>query len=502
MGKQWDRSSLAVGLTVSLAAVALETAACELLLDHRQQDVVMVYLLGVVLLAVRFGYVASVPATVLSVGAFDFFFTTPYFSFGVQDKRLLLTFVLMGFVASVISNQTERIRLREIRTSKLYAMSRELTVARTADDMASVAQKHLRDVFSGDAWIILGDAAGVSRYAGLQPSAPGFHAAVLVMAAEALATGASVRDSGREWGPLVVLRGAAGVVGLLAMHPSVGERFASHSSRELLDTFASQIALALERAKLADEAERAQVEVQNERLRNALLSSVSHDLKTPLAVIKGAATALIEKGRQLPSARQREYLNTISDETTRLDRVLRNLLAMTSLEAGALRVRKAWHPLEELIGVALNRLEEQLDTHRVQVEIEQEASLASCDATLLELVLINLVENATKYTPAFSPIRIRAQRAPDGVMIEVSDNGPGVPEGQQEAIFAKFHRAATTAGGMGLGLTICRGIVTAHGGRIWYEKGASGGASFRFTLPAEEEAPRMSELPEVTEGAS
>jgi two-component system sensor histidine kinase KdpD len=500
MGKQWDRSSVAVGLMASLTAVALETAACDLLLGHRQQDVVMVYLLGVVLLAVRFGYVASIPATVFSVAAFDFFFTTPYFSFDVQDKRLLLTFVLMGFVASVISNQTERMRLREVRTSKLYAMSRELTVARTADDMASVAQKHLRDVFSGDAWIVLGDAAGASRYAGLQPSAPGFHAAVLAAATDALTTGADA-DSGREEGRSIVLRASDGVVGLLAMHPSARHRFAAHASRELLETFASQIALALERAKLADEAERAQIEVQNERLRNALLSSVSHDLKTPLAVIKGAATALLENGRQLSAARHREYLNTISDETTRLDRVLRNLLAMTSLEAGALRVRKAWHPLEEIIGVALNRLEEQLEMHRVRVEIAQDASLASCDATLLELVLINLVENATKYTPPFSPIRIRAQRAPNGVVVEVSDNGQGVPEGQQEAIFAKFHRAATTANGMGLGLTICRGIVTAHGGRIWYEKAASGGASFRFTLPADEEAPQMSELPEVTEGA-
>src|SRR5580658_7651471 len=211
MDKPWNRASLGIGLIASVAAVGLETVACEFLLDHRQQDVVMVYLLGVVLLAVRFGYAASIPATVFSVAAFDFFFTTPYFSFGVQDKRLLLTFVLMGFVASVISSQTERIRLREVRTSKLYAMSRELTAARTTDAMASVAQKHLSEVFSGDAWIVLGDTSGELRYAGLQPSAPGLHAAVLAMATDALATGTSVRDAGREWGPLIVLRASAGV---------------------------------------------------------------------------------------------------------------------------------------------------------------------------------------------------------------------------------------------------------------------------------------------------
>jgi two-component system sensor histidine kinase KdpD len=310
------------------------------------------------------------------------------------------------------------------------------------------------------------------------------------------------RDSG-AMGPerLVALRGSLGIVGVLVVRPPAHTRFTSAGSRGLLDAFAGQIALAVERARFADEAQRAQLEVQNERLRNALLSSVSHDLKTPLGVIKGAVTALIDQGDTLPPGRHSEYLHTISVEATRLNRLLRNLLAMTSLEAGAMRVRKEWQPLEEIVGVALNRLDEQLEKRSVQVRIASDASLVSCDATLLEQVLINLVENATKHTPQSSPIQITARRTGDTVEVEVADSGDGVAEGQREAIFEKFQRAGAKAAGMGLGLTICRGIVTAHGGRIWCENRQEGGASFRFTLPLGQEAPAMKELPEVLDDA-
>jgi two-component system sensor histidine kinase KdpD len=499
-----NRDSLALGLAASVAAVGLETAVCWFLLNDRLPDIVMVYLLGVVLLAVRFGYAASLPATVLSVAAVDFFFTVPYFSFDVADKRLLLTFVLMGFVASVISNQTERIRRREIRTSKLYAMSRELSVARATDDMANVADRHVRDAFGSEAWLLFPDGSGGIRNGGPQPSSV-LPETVLARAGEMIVRDATVRadrDSGVIGAErLVALHGTLGIVGVLVVRPPAHTRFRSAASRGLLDAFAGQIALAVERARFADEAQRAQLEVQKERLRNALLSSVSHDLKTPLGVIKGAVTALIEQGNKLPPGRHGEYLHTISAEATRLNRLLRNLLAMTSLEAGAIRVRREWQPLEEIVGVALNRLEEQLENRPVQVRIASDASLVSCDATLLEQVLINLVENATKYTPPSSPIRIVARRSGDTVEVEVADSGDGVAEGQREAIFEKFHRAATKAGGMGLGLTICRGIVTAHGGRIWCENRDEGGASFRFTLPLGPDAPAMKELPEVPHDA-
>jgi two-component system sensor histidine kinase KdpD len=257
-------------------------------------------------------------------------------------------------------------------------------------------------------------------------------------------------------------------------------------------------ALALERARLAEEAQRVHAEVQSTRLRNALLSSVSHDLRTPLAVMQGAATALLDDDA-ISGERRREYLNQIADEAGHLNRLVGNLLAMTALQAGELRVTKSWQPLEEIVGVALNRLEEALGTRPVEVQIAEDASLVPADEMLLRQVLVNLIENATRYTPPDARLFIASRRTAEGIEIEVADSGPGVRPSEEQAIFEKFHRASTTAGGMGLGLTICRGIVSAHGGRIWCENRKEGGASFRFVLPVDGEAPALVPLPDVVE---
>ena len=500
-------AALVIALVASGAVVAAETALSSWLLDGRLTDVVMVYLLGVVLVAMRFGYAPSLFTAAASVAAFDFFFTTPYFSFAVTDKRFVLTFAIMFFVAFVISNRTERIRRvaseagqREARTAILYAMSRELAVARSTDEIARVAYRHLHDVFHSDVSLLLPDESGL-----LGPGRPvesGIQVGPDVVAAAkqalAVGAGASVRRQTLGEARVVALQASTGAVGVLVARPTSAAYFASPAHAELLDTFASQIALALERARLGEDAQRAQLEVQNERLRNALLSSVSHDLRTPLAVIKGAVTAVIDGGPSVTPARRAEYLSTISDEASRMNRLVRNLLNMTSLEAGALRVRnKEWQPLEEVIGVALNRLDEQLEERRVDVNIAPDAALVPFDATLVEQVLVNLVENAVKYTPPSSPISIGARRVAQGVEVAVTDAGPGVPVGEEESIFEKFHRATRTGPGMGIGLTICRGILTAHGGRIWYERGDGGGASFRFVLPLDEAGPPKSVLPEA-----
>jgi two-component system sensor histidine kinase KdpD len=228
-----------------------------------------------------------------------------------------------------------------------------------------------------------------------------------------------------------------------------------------------------------------------------LLSSVSHDLRTPLAVIKGAATALLDGENELSRERRREHLRTISDEASRLHRLVQNLLGMTALEAGPLRIRKEWNPLEEVIGVALARFGDQLDQRAIRVRISPDAAFVAFDAVLLEQVFVNLVENAIKYTPIESRIDITTDAVPGGVEVRVSDTGPGVPSGQEEIIFDKFHRANGKGIGMGVGLTICRGILTAHAGRIWCEKSPGGGASFRFVLPREEGSEPPNPLPEL-----
>jgi two-component system, OmpR family, sensor histidine kinase KdpD len=483
---------MAIAFVLGVVVVAGETAACAFLLDHRLTDVVMVYLLGVVLVAMRFGYAPSLFTATASVAAFDFFFTPPYFSFAVADKRYVVTFAIMLLVAFIISDRTERIRRiasaakeRETRTAALYAMSRELAVARSSEEMMRVAYRHLREVFHSEVSLLLPDAGG-----GLRRGGPPEHEveldAVLASAAERVfAEGAKVGPLHRVLGAtrLVALQASTGALGVLVARAPRPGYFASPAHGDLLDTFASQIALAIERARFGEDVQRAQLEVQNERLRNALLSSVSHDLRTPLAVIKGAVTALLDGVRSLPQARLMEYLTTISDEASRLNRLVRNLLDMT--------------PLEEVIGVSLNRLDEQLEDRPVHVRIDPEASLAPFDATLLEQVFINLVENAIKYTPPSTPISISARKVDLGVEVVVADSGPGVPPGEEEAIFEKFHRAARSGPGMGIGLTICRGIVIAHGGKIWYERSEPGGASFRFILPLDAVGPSKSVLPEA-----
>jgi two-component system sensor histidine kinase KdpD len=236
---------------------------------------------------------------------------------------------------------------------------------------------------------------------------------------------------------------------------------------------------------LAERTQREQVEIEAERLRTSLLSSLSHDLRTPLGAITGAASSLLEDRANVPEATRRGLLETILEESQRMSRLIGNLLDMIRVESGALQVQKEWQPLEEPVGVALIRLDDRLRDHPVTVTLPPDLPLVPLDTVLIEQVFINLLENAVKYTPAGTPIEISAVVTDGVVRVDVADRGPGLPPGEEARIFEKFHRvpSAAVAGGIGLGLTICRGIVTAHGGRIWAENRADGGAVFRFTLP-------------------
>ena len=229
------------------------------------------------------------------------------------------------------------------------------------------------------------------------------------------------------------------------------------------------------------------MQIETERTRNALLSSVSHDLKTPLAAITGAASSLLEE----VTGTRRELVLTIGEEADRLNRLIRNLLDMTRLESGAVQVEKEWHPLEEIIGAALARLDDRLKEHPVTTQIAADSQLVPLGSILIEQVLVNLLENAIKYTPAGSPIELSANIIDRNVVVRVADRGPGIPPGDEERIFDKFYRARPNGGGVGLGLTVCRGIVEVHGGRIWARNREGGGAIFEFTLPLEGKPPEV-----------
>jgi two-component system sensor histidine kinase KdpD len=287
---------------------------------------------------------------------------------------------------------------------------------------------------------------------------------------------------------------------VLALYASAQTRFGDPEERHLLDTFAGLIGSALERSQLADEARRAQLRVETEQLRNSLLSSVSHDLRTPLGVVTGATSTLLDEHGPRDPVVRRELLQTAHEEALRLNRLVRNLLDMTRLEAGALRVHEELQPLEEVVGASLDRMSDRLRGREVKTDIPRDLPLVPFDSALIEQVLINLLENATKYTPAGSPIEVSARVREGAVEVEVADRGPGIEGKEAERVFEKFYRVREgEGGGVGLGLTICRGIVVAHGGRIWVEGRAGGGASFRFTLPLESgDAARPTPLPAET----
>ncbi|HSB70569.1 MAG TPA: sensor histidine kinase KdpD [Candidatus Methylomirabilis sp.] len=467
---------------------------------------VLVYLLGVVAVAARSGPAPSILACVLSVAAFDFFLVPPYYTFAVAEAQDLLTFGAMFVVALVISGLTVRIRWladsarqREARTAALYAMSRDLASAREVSAILEAAVRHIGEVFHGQVTVLLPGAGG-----SLHTESAGGNASMsnpqelelsqwvyLNRQGAGLGTGTSP-EARAVYLPLTASRGTLGVLGFQPDNPRSLE--APEQVRQL-ETFGSQVALALERAQLAAEAQQAQVRMETESMRSSLLSSVSHDLRTPLATITGTASSLLEGDATLDPLTRKMFLETLYEEAERLNRLVRNLLDMTRLQSGALHVSRQWHPLEEVIGSALGRMEKLLRGRPVATRLPEDLPLVPIDDVLVEQVLINLLENAIKYTPSGSEIELTARMDAGMVTVGVADRGSGIPPGDEGRVFEKFYRGRSGASrGAGLGLAICRGIVEAHGGRIWAENRRAGGAIFQFTIPLKGRPPDMGHL--------
>jgi two-component system sensor histidine kinase KdpD len=499
------RAGRPLAYAAAIATVLSSTLLAWLMFPRFElSNIVMVYLLGIVIVAMRFGRAASALASVLSVAAFDFFFVPPYYTFAVSDSQYLVTFLVMFVVALVISgltvrtrDQAEAARTQERRTAALFSLSRELAAAREIAPLLEVAVRHLIEVFGGRIVVLLPDATGrLEQRAGqLAPfNMDASDLAVAQWAFEHRAAAGSGTDNvpgaQMRFEPLTSSRGVVGVVG---MRPAEPHAFDVPEQEHLLETFVSQVAVAVDRALLADEAQAAQVRVEAERVRNALLSAVSHDLRTPLTAITGAASAALEGEARIDAVTRRELLESIRDEAERLNRLVNNLLDVTRLESGSLQLRREWIPVEELVGVALARLAAPLRERKVTTRLPEDLPPVHVDGLLVEQVFINLIENATKHTPAGQPIDVEARREGNEVVVEIADRGPGLPAGQEQKIFDKFYGVGT-GGGAGLGLTICRAIVEAHGGRIGGQPRPGGGALFRFSLPAGE-PPRPPESP-------
>lgn len=482
-------------------------------------DVVMTYLLGSVVVAARFGFRPAIASAILSVVAFDFFFVPPYLTLNVSDVRHAATGAVMLIVAVVTATLTQRVRDQaevarrsERRTALLYAMSRELSHTEGMSALVRVGARHIEQVFDATVTVRTTDAAGklVVQVATEGESAPvdeddGAVRWVFTHRRQAgLGTG-TLSGSRGFYVPLVSSGTEGRALGVLGIRPAETRRFEDPEQQRLADAFATQLATAIERARLGEEAERARVQVETEQLRSTLLSSVSHDLRTPLAVIRGAASSLVEDEVKLTDETRRELASAVMEETDRLDRQVRNLLDMTRFEAGGVPIKKEWQPLQEVIGAAFNRVESRFGGRAVSIRAPADL-VAPFDGVLLEQVMVNLLENAAKYTPEGAPIDVVAAKGEgptSEVVVEVADRGAGIPAGEHQRIFEKFYRGPSerTKGGVGLGLTICRAIVAAHGGRIWVEDREGGGASFKLTLPVEGEPPVLGALPELAETA-
>lgn len=480
----------------TIAIVGLSTLICQLIRGFFEPtNLAMIYLVGVVFVAAQYGRRPSVLASFLSVAAFDFIFVPPFFTFAVSHTQYILTFIAMLFVAITISSLTVRIKEqaqaaeeRERRTASLYAMSRELAVSQGIERLIEVAVHHVGDVFDSQAVVLLPDSQGQLSVGALHNTLPDYDPQEAGVAqwvyGNASAAGLNSDKMPGANGLYLPMRATRGIVGVLGIFPRDKERQITPDQHNLLETFANQSALAIERAHLAEETEQAHIQVQMERERNNLLSSISHDLRTPLASITGAASSLLDNSETLDAENRRELAQLAYEEARRLDSQIRNLLQMTRLESGALHINKEWQSLEEVIGGTLYHLGDHLGDHPIEIHLAEDLPLVACDSLLIEQVLTNLLENAAKYTPTGTPIDITAVSDGCNITVEVADRGPGLLPGEEAHVFDKFYRGkSNSAHGVGLGLTICRSIIQAHGGQIDAANRAGGGAVFRFTLP-------------------
>jgi two-component system sensor histidine kinase KdpD len=491
----WAGHVWATFLVVASTAIAL--------LGHSAfhlPDVVMLYLLAILIVSFRFGRGPSIAAAALSVASYDFFFVPPFYTFSVEHARHMLTFAMMFGLGLVVSNLTSRLRrqerearVREERTAALYDLSRELVGVPDLARAADVAARHAARVFGCVAAVLLRDAEGRLSVppAGDVPS-------TLTPADVGVARWASdharLAGAGTEMFPeaaVVCIPLTAGLasLGALVLQRPAGE-VVDDAHRGFLEVFARQVAFAIERLRLAEEARAATQRARSEQMRSSLLSAVSHDLRTPLATITGAGTALRDDAGRLGPGQRADLVDTICTEAERMERLVGNILDMVRIESGGMALRRDWVPLEEVLGSALVRLDARLAGRDVLTDLPEGLPLVPVDPVLFEQVFVNLLDNAVKYTPAGTPLTIGARVADHVMEIQVADRGPGIPEGQQERIFEKFNRGAQTgSAGVGLGLPICRGIVEAHGGTISAANREGGGAVFQLRLPMRESPP-------------
>lgn len=467
-------------------------------------NIALLYQLPVVLSAYWWGRWPAYFTGVFSVLAFDYLFVPPFYTFSVDDMRYLWSFFTFLIVAFVIGGRTELLRreavaakLREKNTQALFEFSREIAAVIDLDTIVRQLAKRVADALGRRIMVMLPDEKGrLSVYADFRPVEGDCHTLRQPIADSAEAAVAAWayehrRIAGRSTETLsgadnlyIPLATRESVVGLLGV--KVVEKLITPEQQKLMEAWAALAAIAIERVRLTEKAREATLVLESDRLRTALLNSISHELRTPLASIMGSASTLLESDSLYSADERHELLESITDGSKRMNLILSNLLDTARIESGMMKLKYDWCDIEDVIGTALQHLSEQVENRRLEINIREGIPLLQGDCVLLGQVVLNLVDNALKYSPADSSIEIQASATNEGLTVSVADHGIGIPATDMEKIFDKFYRVQhgeSSIPGTGLGLSICKSIVEAHGGKIWASNRSEGGAVISFNLP-------------------
>lgn len=474
-------------------------------------DQIMIYLIGAVLVSARLGRGPSIVYSVLSVVCFNFFFVEPLYSFNFYNQSYLITFAVMLVTSIVITAQASRLRLqavfarnRERNTQTLYDITRAIATTRGHENIAEVVAKQTADLFVMEVVIWLADKevdgegdreANIEELEIIYGHPPVSDAKELGVARwcfnnqEVAGYGTNTMSSAA--GLYFPLGSAVSKIGVMAIFPRnnlANNQQHKFNSNEisLLKTLANLLASGLERANSANQAEQIKVEIENEKLRNTMLSSISHDLRTPLASIIGSSDSISSMAKNIHHQGITDLSESIQSSAQRLSHTINNLLDVSKLESGTIRLNKQLYFIDELLGSVLLRLKDVLSKHQVVVNVEDGLEMVMIDGMLIEQVLVNLLENACKHTKENSIIKISVNKKDRNLLVVIEDDGPGIKDGDEKKIFDKFYTTDHKSGA-GLGLAICQNIINIHHGQIWAENkspnGSNGGSKFSFTVP-------------------
>ncbi len=494
-----------VAVTLGIMTVATLFSFFFRYTGFHESNFIMTYILGVLIVAKQTdGYVYGILASVIGVSSFNFFFTEPYYTFVTYRPDYPVTFLIMLIAASITSTLTAKAKqearlssLREKRTQILYEITKGLLKIRSIHQIAEVGSKDIAKLFNCSVIIAtinssddLGEpyifAFNNDERANIFKS---FHERQAV--AETFKTGNPVGvgtevfvDSVAYYLPVNGQSGTLGVVGVSCFD----RKLLSDEQKRLLEAVTTQIALAMERERLSEKQQKFKIDVERERLRGNLLRAISHDLRTPLTGILGSTATILDHEEVLDKKVKRELLQGVYEEASWLIHSVENILNITRIDEG-IEIKKTMEAVEEIVAEAVSRIKKLAANHIIEIDIPTDLILLPMDGTLIEQVIVNLIDNALKYTPFCSCIGVKAQIEGEKVVFEVSDNGNGIQEEDMPFIFDRFYTAPTIntgRRGTGLGLAICKSIITAHGGEISALNNTSGGVTFRFALPLKE----------------